>query len=423
MSYASASDLCTIDAINKQFQGLTTDSWETITNERYGMKNGKEGWIMGTSLLRKPVYIHINRAPDSDDDMYYAGSPQVTAHNSLIIVNTDDTGSSGAPEGTGIYNARDLSYIGPQEGGGGWRSILAGPDGSETYVINMAHNLIFRRGSISQGQRYPNNRNSDGIPVIACKSHVIAVIGNTLNVYRVEKGNKLVELCHSELLGRECRNNAEYFKNDIQWGVNESEFVVYHSLDDYGTPGMFEISVRQFDADGDSVSKTHTIEAGINLTDVAMSEDFIVGASKDKKIRVWDRHTMEKKPFALCDVKEEDELDQEDIVWPLRISLHGHILVSTSHIGCALCVWNIKKGRLLKRYNDADEDRRVDMLPDGCDVTSMAYLKHLNGYICATGFLDIWAFPTNQSQKDMSVSIRKREQDLREAIFFPTTLC
>ena len=108
--------------------------WKTAAYERYGMKNGKEGWIMGTSLLRKPVYIQLNKAP-GHNDMYYGGSPNVTTHTSLVAVDTDDGTEEGAPQGIGLYNAQDLSYIGPREGGG-WKTNMVGPVGSETFVTN-----------------------------------------------------------------------------------------------------------------------------------------------------------------------------------------------------------------------------------------------------------------------------------------------
>lgn len=68
----------------------------------------------------------------------------------------------------------------------------------------------------------------------------------------------------------------------------------------------------------------------------------------------------------------------------------------------------------MKKYNDAEEERRVDLISDGGDdVTDMIYLKHLNGFLFADGFIDIWLFPTNQSQQEKALLIRNREQDLR----------
>jgi len=70
LSYASGQDLCTLDILNKQFNTLTTNQWKVVAKERFGMNNGKEGWKVGTSFLRPPVFIH-NLAdcdePEPDD--------------------------------------------------------------------------------------------------------------------------------------------------------------------------------------------------------------------------------------------------------------------------------------------------------------------------------------------------------------------
>ena len=87
--------------------------------------------------------------------------------------------------------------------------------------------------------------------------------------------------------------------------------------------------------------------------------------------------------------------------------------MATSNLGCCLCVWNVNAGQLLRKYNDADEDRRAFLLPQGSDVTSMCYVKQLNAYICVDGFLHVWSFPTSEGQKDDASSIKQREQDLR----------
>ena len=113
---------------------------------------------------------------------------------------------------------------------------------------------------------------------------------------------------------------------------------------------------------------------------------------------------------ALCDVKHDDELDhEEEVVWPLSLSCHGSILVSTSHIGCALCIWDMKTGKLLKRHNEASEEGVAEMLTTGIeDVTDMAYLKRMNAFLCMGEFENMWVFPANQRQYDVAASIRNR---------------
>jgi hypothetical protein len=427
LSYASGMELCKIEVLNKRFSELTTDAWVTVTNDRFGMKNGKEGWKLGTSFLRKPVFIYINMSPDHHS-MYYAGFPNVTSHNSLFAVVTDvrEDEDYEAPEGINMYNANNLKYIGYLEQDGS-RTTMAGPAGDEVFITNNNHDLSFCRHNFDEQYIHYANNMARNVPVLGCRTHVIVVTGNTLKLYKLTSNTNdstYVLECQSVSLGRACNNDDidengftnEYFNNSISWGRNEFDFVVYHSVDNWrdGVPGTCEISVWGLDALANQITRTQYIEARIGLENVAMSEDFIVGASKDKKMHVWNRHTKEKLPYILCDVDEEDELDDDDIISPICMSIHGHILVANSHLGAALCIWNVKTGQLLRKYNDAVEEGRTDLLPDGPDASSMAYLKQLNGFILTTGYLNVWAFPTNQVQKDKVLAIRTREEDLRQ---------
>ena len=47
LSYASGADLCTLDMLNTKFNALTTDQWQVVTKDRFGMDNGKQGWKVG----------------------------------------------------------------------------------------------------------------------------------------------------------------------------------------------------------------------------------------------------------------------------------------------------------------------------------------------------------------------------------------
>lgn len=419
ISFASAAELCKLDLLSKDFRGLTTKIWTERTYERFGMKNGKDGWRMGTSFLREPVYFHIHQHP-TYGDMYYAGSPHVTANDSLIAIDTDDgdDGEGYAPVGTGIYDATDLSYLGPRQGGG-WQSVLAGPKGNELLVTSMSNRLDFRREAITHRQHYQNNRNPEGIFMIASETHVVLVIGNTLHLYKLVSDDRLVELCQSKPLGRNS-NDGEYYNTSIAWGEDRSsEFIVYHCIRDSGAqeedeaPVTSTITVWTLDTEADDIIQAQTIGTRVILREVVLGEDFIVGSCGRKMIHVWDRHTEEKTQDLLCDIEEDDDqLSPIDINYHLQLSFHGHILVTTSHIGVAICIWNVKTGSLLKRLNNADEERRVDMLPDGIDATSMAYVKPLNGYICTSGYLDVWVFPTNQQQYDKADMIQDREKEV-----------
>jgi hypothetical protein len=65
-SYATASDLCNLDSVNRQFNELTTEAaaaqWKILTYERFGMRNGKDDWKLGVSFLREPIFFKLDTA-------------------------------------------------------------------------------------------------------------------------------------------------------------------------------------------------------------------------------------------------------------------------------------------------------------------------------------------------------------------------
>ncbi|KAL9181670.1 hypothetical protein ACHAXT_012013 [Thalassiosira profunda] len=232
LSYASASDLCALDAVGGRWQRLTADPWRTVTMGRFGMQNGKEGWKVGTSFLRKPTFIHPRDEGDFGYGDSYMGSASVASNGSIIAAvaddvqdNTDDRTFPDEENGIGIRDAFTLNYI----------------------------------------------------------------------------------------------RTAPY-----------------------------------------TAILTQTIETGnLRIGNTALADEYIV-ASEGKMINVWSRSSGKKVHKDLFDEDPEDNVRDPR---PVSMSCHGHLLVSTSRIGCALCIWNIKTGKLLKRYNHASDECHVDMLP------------------------------------------------------------
>lgn len=65
ISFASAAELCKLDLLSKDFRGLTTKIWDERTYERFGMKNGKDGWRMGTSFFERTCVSSYQPASNS----------------------------------------------------------------------------------------------------------------------------------------------------------------------------------------------------------------------------------------------------------------------------------------------------------------------------------------------------------------------
>ena len=143
LSYASANDLCTLDILNKQFQSLTTNAWENIAKERFGMNNGKKGWRIGVNFLEEPEFIHV---PDADEDLeeFEEGCrirraeqtiSKVAANKSIIVATLNNTDNNILE----IRDATNLETIRQEESplkGSITNLALCGRVGSEIIVTS-----------------------------------------------------------------------------------------------------------------------------------------------------------------------------------------------------------------------------------------------------------------------------------------------
>jgi len=414
LSYASGHDLCTLEILNKQFKSLvTTDKWKEVTKERFGMNNGKEGWKVGTSFLRPPVFgVNLSNNNNEPDGR----SPCIVTNDNIVVDISDTEYSS-----IGLRDASTLKYIqhgisNPNVnakvsicGRVGAEIIVASTkfrSGIEAEVVHWNHD---EDGDIPPIQAWDHNGNSiSGVETIGCETHLITAHDGMIRLYEVkdelEEGGGVQELFikRKEIRVEEGIENENGVVRDMKlaWAPDKTHFIVGCT---------HKICVLKLDASKNGISLVKTIDVpNWRVNNVALAEDYIVASSKDKKVHIWNRSTGDKMVFglldgtardALCDVGVDDRLrpDEEGFVRPLSFSCHGNILVSTSHIGWAVCIWDMKTGELLKRH----------MLPDGTsDVTDMVHLKKLNAFICMNaGYESMLAFPANQKQYEMATSI------------------
>lgn len=280
--------------------------------------------------------------------------------------------------------------------------------------------MCARRGNDMQRWNY-NVSLGNGIPSIGSETHLIVATNGRIHIYEVNLDGRREDDTAKLILLRQPitadSSASEVDTPSIAWGPDKRHFIVCFN----------QIYVYKFDKETNSTTLVKSIDVGdLAVANVALAEEYIAASSSDKKLHIWNRNTGEKMVYttpeaeqvdALCDVDlDEDEEEEvlEVISYPLHFSIHGHILVSTSHIGCAICIWNMKTGQLLGRYNNADEERHVDMLPDGIDASDLVYLNYLNAFLCMTGYMNVWSFPTNKRQSDMATSIRRREEMSRD---------
>jgi hypothetical protein len=380
LSFASGSDLCQLDAVNKRFKDLTAAKWKLVTYERFGMKNGKDGWRMGLSFMRKPIVIDHVVTPE-EGLMDYGKSDYVTTYNSLIAVNrpSDKDWNSrlrcGAP-GVNLYDAEILVRV-PSRQEQGCKTVMAGPTGNELFITNEGNvlKISHRENDFVQRHVFYFEEDDIDIKVIGNQTHVIVVVGNTIHLNKLSFSaheNTFVGWCHSVRLVEDRRNHDEMiYPTSIAWGQDQSsEFVISYFSKKY----EMEISVWNLETEADVITRTQTIfHADERVDQVVLTDDYIIGNTLWGNIFIWDRKTGEKmrRGFPLF----EDHEFGNYYRLSTYMSCHGHILVSTSHISeCALCVWNIKTGQLLKKWSDPD----IDKSSSSTVTRSMTYWKHQN---------------------------------------------
>ena len=421
LSYASGQDLCVLDILNKQFNTLTTKQWNVVTKDRFGMNDGKEGWKVGTSFLRPAKFIHNVGGFDSAD----GGSAHVVANENIVAYTSDFM------VGIDLRDASTLNTIDTVSSLRHWKVSICGRLGSEIIVTSNNRHVCALRKDFTQGdfiQQLEFDISSGcGIETIGCETHLIVAHDGRVQLYEVNNeqheqvGHGGNTNNNTDLISfrkgikvEEGAENGWAEETKLAWAPDKIHFIVGSS---------HKICVFKLNATNNEINLVKTIDTEWEVTNVALAEDYIVASSKNKKVHIWNRNTGDKMVYglqggktrdSLCDIGHHISYEAEDFVWPLSLSCHGHILVSTSHIGCAICIWNMKTGELLKRHNEANEEGVVVMLPDDIysDATDMAYLQRLNAFLCMGDYQNMWVFPTNQAQSEMATSICQRVETM-----------
>jgi hypothetical protein len=139
------------------------------------------------------------------------------------------------------------------------------------------------------------------------------------------------------------------------------------------------------------------------FTSIAIGERFLAGCPVGmKEVHIFDWQSGMRSRVVHDDSGSDDDDDvfdseEEDaeFIYPLQMHIVGDLLISTSRLGNALCIWQMRTGSLLHRYEDAFTYRRSYQLPDGVDATSMIHLRE-EGYTAfvTTSYNEtVWAFP------------------------------
>jgi len=339
-----------------------------------------------------PVFVCLfGKIPFSDRESY-AGTSSIAANESIIVTITD------THEEMEIIDASTLDYIRTSHSPfNNWDVNICGKVGSEIIVTSNLNMMCAKRGNELQRWQYRENHlHTAGISSIGCKTHLIVTYDGMIYIYEVNQegqddSTELLSL-KKEIKVEEGRgDSAGAIISSIAWGPGNTHFIV-------GYP--HQICVWKFEAANNEISLTKTIKTEWELTNVALAEDYIVASSEYRNVHIWNRSTGDKMAYDYLYDVEPDEEEDDEYLLPLCLTCLGHILVSTSHAGCALCIWDMRTGELLKRHEQLD-----GMLPE-----HMVYLQGMNSFLCMGEYkyTDAWAFPTNKSQYDKVISVCRR---------------
>mmetsp|Transcript_19369 Transcript_19369/g.55755 ORF Transcript_19369/g.55755 Transcript_19369/m.55755 type:complete len:483 (+) Transcript_19369:88-1536(+) len=419
--FASINCLCKLDAACKRSWRLTPNQWADRTMNRFGMSGGKGDWIRANRLLRKPIFTPLHDEGDFGYGDMFSGSPDVASNGNLVVAVTDDGDEASAWDRTfpgerdaiAFRDASSLNFMKLLSSPiSNWKVAICGRTGSEIIVTSDAIRIAARRGNDVQVMGFdPAMRDGNGLPLLGCETHLLSLVGNRIKLFQVGPGtsNDLLILCQDVCVVGE-NTPVENSSSGFAWDNDKTHFV-------FACPQSEQLQIWRLDAAESKVSCVQTINVTghLSINNVSIAGDFVAASCQMKKLHIWDRKSGTKM-HTLCDVSKDEELEEDEAIHPLGMKTYGgSILVSTSHLGNALCIWNMKSGRLLKKHHDAQFQGQTDLLPDGIDVTGMTYVDTLNAFVCMTGYMTVWAFPITERQVDMMKSIQRREKWISRA--------
>lgn len=419
LSYASIEDLCTLDALSKQFQALTQEYWKKRVCEETGMSNGKEDWKRYVSFLREDtIYCQFADQGDHGYGHPLTDTVRVATNGNIVVMVADDANyddeqrefPSDVAEVICVRDAYSLNFsrLVSSPISSLWEVAICGRIGCDIIVTSNRYGIVAIRGNDTQILHRDSTDKHMPHLLLGCDTHLVTCFGKRLELYRVETDSS----CSQLLLHKQSTVATESGGDDddatdnigISWGSDRSTFVYCH-----GT----ELSVWTLDIETDTMTKVQVInyegeeheEYDLVISRVSLGDKYIIGASDLRDIHLWDRNTGEKLPHILCD-EEVDRLEVDEVSGHLLLWCFGHILISSARLGNKLCIWDCSSGILLKEHRILD----LDPLPVGNHLTDIAYLPHLNGFMLTASFYTAFlAFPINERQAEMTKSIKRRE--------------
>jgi hypothetical protein len=416
-------ELCALDQTNSSFERLTEDVWSRLAMDRFGIQKeyGKLAWRQGIALTKPKKYEVFELHEPPEYEYLYGGSPVMAANESILVIGSDcysdDLFVSEISEHCPITfrDAKSLNFmrlrpslLDP------WIVCVCGPVGAEVVAFADQNQLVAQQGSrsvrvdlaaiLSDEPATGPDVYRCGIKLLGSETHLIALYKRFIVLFRPDSERLLTYVLKIPLFAvatptREpilcwaCLDEPNTFALSLLHGkINVWEILPDAHQVQHVTDIVDESICKPFDG-------------------LAVSKRFVVGSpGETKRIRIYDKK-IGCMLHDLCDVTDEEEMYAADaMIYGIQMEAIGDLLVSSSYKGCALCVWQMRTGSLLCRYEDSFKLNISEAMPDGVDIASMVQLRGWghSAFVTFDCSIKVWAFPEDAKGVQLLKHMKRR---------------
>mmetsp|Transcript_4495 Transcript_4495/g.9318 ORF Transcript_4495/g.9318 Transcript_4495/m.9318 type:complete len:695 (+) Transcript_4495:83-2167(+) len=254
----------------------------------------------------------------------------------------------------------------------------------------------------------PSDTNRNGILVLGNERHLILVFNNNLKVFTVNPTaptDRVLTLQHHQVIPSLSEQDPAL---SISWGQDKgTDFITCHH---------HRINIWRIDEKTEQFTHIDTIvPSNFTPNNAALGDEYVLVSSNENNfLHVWDR---QERNFTHSMFDHDGSLEEggEDLLGepthPIFLCLFGRFALTTSRVGCALCLYDMREGTFLARYDHAENEGQTTYL-NGSDPTDMVYLPDVNGFLIMEHFTNVWAFPRTREERRLMVERRDREEEL-----------
>lgn len=254
----------------------------------------------------------------------------------------------------------------------------------------------------------PSDTDRNGILVLGNERHLVLAFNNNLKVFTVNPTvptDRVLTLQHHQVIPSLSEQDPAL---SISWGQDKgTDFITCHHR---------QINIWRIDEKTEEFAHIDTIiPSDFTPNNAALGDEYVlVSSSENNFLHVWD---CQERNFTHSMFDHDGALEEggEDLLGepthPIFLCLLGRFALTTSRVGCALCLYDMKEGTFLVRYDHAESEGQTTYL-NGSDPTDMVYLPDVNGFLIMEHFTNVWAFPRTREERRLMVERRDREEEL-----------